>query len=130
MEANDAVMANAAIVHAAGERAIIHSDSSVGIQRLNQEAAKALREGRRAGLNLTEQDALSWITLNPAWALGIEDQVGSLVQGKRSDLIILKGDPMSVYGAPESVFIDGVETWNRTNPPAPWSDFSVTPEVN
>ncbi len=47
MEAIDGVRANAAMVHAAGARAIIHSDSSVGSQRLNQEAAKAMAAGTR-----------------------------------------------------------------------------------
>ena len=130
MEANDAVMANGAMVHAAGGRTVIHSDSSVGIQRLNQEAAKALREGKRAGLSVTEDDALKWITLNPAWALGIEDQVGSIEVGKRADILVWNGDPLSVYSAPSQVFVDGVERWNMASPVDPWSDFSIGPEVS
>ena len=81
LEAHDAVMANAALLHASGARAIIHSDSEIGIQRLNQEAAKALRAGRELGLDLSESDALSWITANAAWALGIQDQTGRLATG-------------------------------------------------
>ena len=125
MEAYDAVMANAGIVHAAGGRAIIHSDSAVGIQRLNQEAAKALREGRAGGLSLTEQDALQWITRNAAWALGIDDQVGTIEEGKRADLVIWSTNPFSVYAAPQRVFIDGVPLHVHGESAPPWSDFSL-----
>ncbi|MDQ3417304.1 MAG: amidohydrolase, partial [Acidobacteriota bacterium] len=71
MEALDGVKANAAIVHAAGGRAIIHSDSPSGIQRLNQEAAKAMAAGNAAGLRITAEDAIKWVTVNPAWSLGL-----------------------------------------------------------
>ena len=56
----------------AGARAIIHSDSEDGIQRLNQEAAKAMYAGRNAGINITREEAIRWLTANPAWALGID----------------------------------------------------------
>ena len=125
MEAYDAVMANAGIVHAAGGRAIIHSDSAVGIQRLNQEAAKALREGRAGGLSLTEQDALRWITENAAWALGIEEQVGTIKKGKRADLVVWKHNPFSVYAKPARVYVDGVELHRLERDASPWSDFSL-----
>ena len=49
MEAYDGIPENAALVQRGGGRAIIHSDSDEGIQRLNQEASKALASGRRAG---------------------------------------------------------------------------------
>ena len=68
------VQANAAIIHTAGGRAIIHSDSPADSQRLNQEAAKAMAEGNRIGVPVTEDDAIKWMTINPAWALGIDDR--------------------------------------------------------
>lgn len=128
LEAFDSVMAGAALVHAAGGRAIIHSDSAIGIQRLNQEAAKALRAGREAGLELTEVDALSWITTNAAWALGIEDQTGRLAPGLRADVVVWDGPPLSVYSRPTHVFVDGVLVWDVARP-EPWSDFVVGREV-
>src|SRR6185295_9516852 len=54
MEANDAVKANLAITEAFGARAMIHSDSALGAQRLNQEVAKAMYAGRAAGITITE----------------------------------------------------------------------------
>ena len=130
MEAYDAVPTNLAMVHAAGGRAIVHSDSSLDVQRLNQEAAKALRYGREAQLDVDEDDALTWLTLNPAWALGIDDQVGSLTPGKRADVVVWDGDPFSVYTRAQLVFVDGVLRYDREHPQEPWSDFMVGQEVH
>jgi len=129
MEAYDGVLENAAMVAAAGGRAIIHSDSSVGIQRLNQEAAKALYTGQRAGLNVSEDDALTWITTNPAWALGIQDDVGSLSVGKRADVAVWDGSPFSVYSSVRWVFVDGGLRFDRERRSTPWSDFLLGREV-
>lgn len=128
LEAFDAVMANAALVHRAGGRAVIHSDSAIGIQRLNQEAGKALRAGRELGLELTESDALSWITTNAAWTLGIDDQTGRLEPGLRADLVVWGGPPLSVYSEPELVFVDGVLVYDSERPTT-WSDFMIGREV-
>jgi len=124
LEAYDAVMAGAAMVHDAGARAVIHSDSAIGIQRLNQESAKALRAGRELGLAVTEDDAITWITLNPAWALGIDDQTGSLQAGKRADLVVWDAHPLSVYANARLVFVDGALRYDLDRPQA-WSDFEI-----
>ena len=58
--------------------AIVHSDSAEGIQRLNQEAAKAMAAGNRMGFKLRPEDAIRWLTINPAKAIGIDKQTGSL----------------------------------------------------
>jgi imidazolonepropionase-like amidohydrolase len=128
LEAFDSAMAGAAMLHAAGARAVIHSDSPIGIQRLNQEAAKALRAGRQAGLQLTELDALSWITTNAAWTLGIDDRTGRLAPGLRADVVLWDGPPLSVYARPTHVFVDGVPVVDLERP-AVWSDFSIGREV-
>src|SRR5262245_26757580 len=78
MESFDGVRENAALLQKAGVRAIIHSDSEDGIQRLNQEAAKAMYAGIRAGLGTTREQAIRWLTANPAWALGIDSTTGTL----------------------------------------------------
>ncbi|MCB9792444.1 MAG: amidohydrolase [Alphaproteobacteria bacterium] len=130
LEAFDAVEANAAMLHAAGGISIIHSDSPTGIQRLNQEAAKAMRAGEEAGIELTEDEVLRWITWNPAWALGVEDQVGSLEPGKRGDLVVWSGHPFSVYSSAELVFIDGALRYDRARQDQPWSDFEIGWEVS
>ncbi|MCA9706647.1 MAG: amidohydrolase, partial [Myxococcales bacterium] len=125
-EAYDAIRENAALVSAAGGRAIIHSDSASGIQRLNQEAAKALFAGRRMGLTISDDEALRWITANPAWALGIEGEVGTLEEGKRADLVVWSGDPFSVYTKADLVFIDGRLVYDRAwDDEQPRSDFEV-----
>ena len=51
----------------------MHSDSEEGIQRLNQEAAKAMTRGKRAGFDIPPERAIRWVTANPAQALGILD---------------------------------------------------------
>ena len=129
MEANDAIPANAAMVAAAGGRAVIHSDSAITIQRLNQEAAKAWASGQQAGLELTEEEAMRWVTLNPAWALGIDDETGSIEVGKRADLVVWDGPPLSVYSTAEQVFIDGALVYEPSAESPPWSDFAVGGEV-
>ena len=109
-EAFDMVWSNVAMVDQAENKtgcAIVHSDSAVGTQHLNQEAAKARAAGIRAGMNISKARAIQWITLNPAKALGISDQVGSLEVGKMADLVIWDGDPFSVFSKAEKVFIDG-----------------------
>lgn len=123
-EALDGVLENAALLHAAGARPIIHSDSPIGIQRLNQEAAKAMYAGRRLGLQISEDDAVKWFTLNPAWALGIDKEVGSLEPGKRADLVVWSGSPFSVYTRAEQVYIDGEPVYRR-GADEPSTDFEL-----
>ncbi|MEO0605073.1 MAG: amidohydrolase family protein [Myxococcota bacterium] len=124
LEAYDAVPAGAAMVAAAGAKAVVHSDSGIGIQRLNQESAKALRAGRQLGLEVDEDDAITWITLNAAWTLGIEDETGSLTQGKRADLVVWDQEPLSVYASARLVFVDGALRYDKDRPQT-WSDFEV-----
>jgi len=125
IEAFDSIEENAGLLTEAGARAVIHSDSSIGIQRLNQEAAKAYYNAIDGGLDLTEDDAIRWITLNPAWALGVEEVTGSIEEGKMADLVIWSGHPFSVYSQPDLVFVDGVIEFDRANPTEPWSDFEI-----
>lgn len=125
LEAYDGIPENLALVDEAGARAIVHSDSGEGIQRLNQEAGKGLAAGRAAGISLDEDKALRWITANPAWALGIGGEVGTLEVGKRADLVVWTGStPFSVYARAEQVYVDGVLVHDaRASDAAPWSDF-------
>jgi imidazolonepropionase-like amidohydrolase len=123
MESFDGIPENVALVHEAGGRSIIHSDSEEGIQRLNQEAAKALASGRRAGVALTDDDALRWVTMNPAWALGVDHRMGSLEPGKDADVVLWTRSPLSVYALAERVWIDGFPVYERGKPH--WSDFEL-----
>lgn len=127
MEALDAVEANAALVDAPPNScAVIHSDDAELTQRLNQEAAAALAAGRRMGMNIPEERAISWITLNPARSLGIAEQTGSLEAGKRADVVIWSANPFSVYARADQVYIDGGLAFDRMNPAyQPLSDFEL-----
>ncbi len=127
MEAYDAIQENIALVdYPQGGCAIVHSDSEEGIQRLNQEAAKVMVRGERIGLDLPPERAIRWITSNPAKALGIYAQTGTLEAGKMADVVIWNGTPFSVYALAEQVFVDGVLQYDRSKPAArPRSDFSL-----
>ncbi len=126
MEAYDGIRENAAIVDKAGACAIIHSDSGIGIQRLNQEAAKVMGAAARVGIDIPPERAIQWITKNPARALGVEDVVGTIEAGKMADVVIWNGSPFSVYTRAERVYIDGALAWDRKDPTVnPVTDFSL-----
>jgi imidazolonepropionase-like amidohydrolase len=126
MESYDAINENIPLVHNAGACAIVHSDDANGIQRLNQEAAKALADGRRMGINVSDEVAWTWLSYNPAKALGIADKTGSLKPGKMADIVLWNGNPLSVYTRPEKVWIDGALMYDADNPKKrPVSDFEL-----
>ena len=126
MESFDGIQENIAFVHNAGACAIVHSDDENGIQRLNQEAAKALAYGRRAGLQFTDAQAWRWLSSNPAKSLGIYHRTGSLAPGKMADVVLWNGDPFSVYTRPEKVWIDGAMMYDSADPRRrPVSDFEL-----
>src|SRR3989441_8252523 len=110
-EAWDAIPWNAVISMRKGVRVAIKSDSEDFARRLNQEAAKTMRYG-----GATEDEALRMITLNPAWIIGVENRVGSIEVGKDADLVIWDGYPVSSYGAPDKVLIDGDIYFDRSLP--------------
>ena len=126
MEAFDGIRENIALVEKAGACAIVHSDSSEGIQRLNQEAAKAMAAGNRMGMHLREEDAIRWLTINPARSLGVGDKTGSLEPGKMADVVLWSGNPFSVYSRPNKVYIDGALAFDRNDPAhQPEMDFEL-----
>ena len=113
LEAFDGVPQNAAMLADAGVVTVIHSDSESEVRHLNQEAAKALASGRRVGLALSDNEALRWVTANPAWVLGIDSQTGTLEPGKMADVVLWDHPPLSVYARPTRVFIDGLLQYER-----------------
>jgi imidazolonepropionase-like amidohydrolase len=132
LEAYDGITQNIPLVHQSGGCAIVHSDDASGIQRLNQEAGKAMRAAAEAGITIERADAVRWLTINPAKALGIETMTGSLEAGKNADVVIWSGDPFSVYSRAERVFIDGALQFDRHDPAKqPRRDFmiGILPEV-
>jgi imidazolonepropionase-like amidohydrolase len=126
MEAFDGIPENVALFSDAGGRAVVHSDDDLNIQRLHHEAAKAMRAGREAGLDVTRNEALRWITVHPAWTLGILDRVGTLEPGKNADVVLWSGDPFSTYTHADRVWIDGALVYDRHDPDLqPRSDFEL-----
>ncbi len=131
MEAWDGIQENIALVdRPANSCAIVHSDSSEGIQRLNQEAAKVMARGERLGLSLPPEHAIRWLTSNAARAIGIADQTGTLAEGKRADVVVWNRNPFSAYALAERVYIDGALLYDRADPARqPVSDFLLGQEV-
>ena len=126
MEAYDAVNENVALAHQAGVCTIVHSDDANQIQRLNQEAAKALAAGRRMGMTISDEQAWVWLSGNPAKALGIGDRTGSLKPGRMADAVLWNGNPFSVYTRPEKIWIDGALMFDAMDPKRrPVSDFEL-----
>ncbi|MDX2277093.1 MAG: amidohydrolase family protein [Hyphomonadaceae bacterium] len=123
IEAYDSINENLPFVDAGGACGLIHSDSEVGIQRLNQEVAKTWADARRAGLDISRAEAWTWLTQNPARALRIEEETGTLEAGKNADVVLWSEDPFSTYAVAERVYIDGALVYQRGAPRAPDSDF-------
>jgi imidazolonepropionase-like amidohydrolase len=127
LEAYDAIRENAALIDAQPNScAIIHSDDEYGIQRLNQEAGKAMADGNKMGLKIGPEQAIKWLTSNPAKALRIDDRTGSLEAGKMADVVVWNGNPFSVYAKTEKVFVDGALLYDASDPArSPRMDFEL-----
>jgi imidazolonepropionase-like amidohydrolase len=126
MEALDGTLGNLPLVNASGTRTIVHSDDPSGSQRLNQEAAKGIAEGKRLGISISDDEAIKWITINAAWALDLDSQIGSIERGKDADVVLWSGNPFSVYTRAEKVWVDGAMLFDRTDPSQQWrTDFEL-----
>ena len=125
MESFDGIQENIALVdRVPGGCAIVHSDSEEGIQRLNQEAAKVIANAKRIGIDIAPEHAIQWLTANPAKAMGILDQTGTLEAGKMADVVLWNGNPFSSYAQAEQVYVDGARVYDRRDPSRqPKSDF-------
>ena len=110
MEAEDAIPYNAAVLTRKGVLTSLNSDDAELMRHLEKEAAKTLKYG-----NLTETEALSLVTINPAKQLKIDDKVGSLEVGKDADLVVFDAHPLSNFSKVEKVFIDGKMYFDRDN---------------
>ena len=110
-EAWDAIPWNAVMAMRAGVRVAVKSDSDDYMRRLNQEAAKTMRYG-----GATEDEAVQMMTINPAWIIGVDDKTGSIDVGKDADLVLWDGYPLSTYGIPQKVWIDGDVYFDRALP--------------
>ena len=108
LEAYDAIPYNAAIMVRKGVLVSLNSDSDELMRHLNDEAAKTMKYG-----GLSEDEALSLITINPAKQLMIDKWVGSIEVGKDADLAIFDKHPLSNYAKVDKVYIDGQLYFDR-----------------
>jgi imidazolonepropionase-like amidohydrolase len=108
MEAAEGIAYDAGYCAKKGVLVSINSDSSERIRRLFNEASKSMKYG-----GLTENEALSLITINPAIQLGVENLVGSLEVGKQGDIAIFNEHPMSAYTRCEMTIIEGDVYFDR-----------------
>ncbi len=108
MEAADAIPYNAAILARRGVIVSLNSDDPELIRHLDKEAAKTMKYG-----GLSETEALSLVTINPAKQLLIDKRVGSLEAGKDADVLLYDGHPLSNLSKVLKVWIDGHEYFDR-----------------
>ncbi len=111
---------NAAILVRNGVVTSINSDSPDLIRHLYHEAAKTQKYG-----GLSDDEALSLITINPAKQLGVENRIGSIEVGKDADFAIFKNHPLSIYGVPQYSIVDGIVRFDREKDPA---DMRLMPD--
>jgi imidazolonepropionase-like amidohydrolase len=107
VEAMKAIPWNAAYLVSKGVIVNMHTDSSTLVQRMNVEAEKTLKYG------MSETDALKTITIFPAKMLGIDQYVGTLEKGKKADLVMFDGPPLSIYSHVVLTMVEGKPTYQR-----------------
>ena len=79
-------------IHRAGVEIMAGTDTPIGLLTPGKSLHRELYLLVEAGL--TPLEALKTATLNPARYFGIEDELGSIEEGKWADLIILDSNPM------------------------------------
>jgi N-acetylglucosamine-6-phosphate deacetylase len=101
-EVYDAIPYNGALMHQAGIVVSFNSDDHELGRHLNHEAAKAVKYG-----GVPPEEALKFVTLNPARQLRIDQYVGSIEAGKHADFVLWSGPPLSLFSRCEQTWIDG-----------------------
>ncbi len=107
-EVYDAIPHAGALMHNQGIVVSFNSDDGELARHLNQEAAKAIKYG-----GVSREEALKFVTLNPARQLRVEHLVGSLEPGKHADFVVWNGDPLSNFTRCEQTWIDGRRYFHR-----------------
>jgi len=107
MEVQEAIPYNGKIMHNVGITTAFNSDDAEMARRLNQEAGKSVLYG-----GVPEEEALKFVTLNPAKMLHIDNKVGSIKVGKDADIVVWSENPLSIYAKAEKTFVDGIAYWD------------------
>lgn len=107
-EVYDAIPYAGSLMRNRGVLVSFNSDDADLARRLYLEAAKAVKYG-----NTPEEEALKFVTINPAIQLGIQQQVGSLEPGKDGDFVIWSGSPLDSSSLCLETWIDGKKYFDR-----------------
>lgn len=103
----------------AGLHVTVHSDAPLAppmpLLAAGRHMTRATREGGVSTPNerLSAEQALRAVTIDAAWSLGLEDEIGSIEVGKRANFTILGANPMDLPGESwgaipiEGVMLDG-----------------------
>jgi imidazolonepropionase-like amidohydrolase len=108
-EVYDAIPYSGSIMRERGVLVSYNSDSPDLSRRMNLEVAKAVKYG-----GTSEEDALAFVTINPARQLRIESRVGSLEPGKDADFVIWSGHPLATTSRCEQTWIEGAQYFDLT----------------
>ncbi|MCI0359005.1 MAG: amidohydrolase family protein [Planctomycetaceae bacterium] len=107
-EVIDAIPYSGALMHRQGIVVSFNSDDAELGRHLNHEAAKAVKYG-----GVPPDEALKFVTLNPARQLRIDPWVGSLEAGKHADFVVWSGPPLAVTSRCLETWIDGRKYFDR-----------------
>ncbi len=107
-EVYDAIPYAGALMHNAGVVVSFNSDDRELARHLNHEAAKAVKYG-----GVSPEEALKFVTLNPAKQLRIDRHVGSIETGKHADIVLWSASPLSTMSRCEQTWIDGRRYFDR-----------------
>lgn len=97
----DAPFACAAKLHQAGVRFCVRSEGASNTRNLPYQAAMAVSYG------LPAEEGLKAVTIYPAQILGVADQLGSIEEGRRANLVITNGDILQASTQVLAIAIDG-----------------------
>jgi imidazolonepropionase-like amidohydrolase len=106
-EVAEAIPYNGKLMHEVGLVTGFNSDDAEMARRLNQEAGKAVTYG-----NMSQEDALKLVTLNPAKMLHVDNRIGSIKAGKDADIVLWSANPLSIYAVAEKTYVDGIPYWD------------------
>jgi imidazolonepropionase-like amidohydrolase len=110
LETKDLRLENPKILDQAGVLFGFHTDDSVTDSRhFLRSAGLAVRAG------LSREKALYGLTMANAIMLDLQDRIGSLEPGKDADLVVLSGDPLSVYTKVLQTWVEGRKVFDREN---------------
>lgn len=106
-EAMNLSLTTGGVLEKAGVTVGFHTDDGITDSRLFlRSAAMMVREG------MSREEAMKALTINGAQMLDLGSKLGSLEKGKDADIIILSGDPFSLYTKLEQTWVEGIKRYD------------------